>query len=336
MLGSWGIWIDVLPALGFLQTVEIWADDTVTPAVSVTLASVLVSLVWVVMTVLAAKNIPGALEMLVLQRLKIRPGERNAITTITRYALLLIGIVGAFSAIGIGWGKVQWLAAAVSVGLGFGLQEIFANFVSGLIILFERPVRVGDLVTVGTATVGTTDGFVTRIQMRATTVTDFNRRELIIPNKQFITGSIINWSLSDPMIRVVVKVGVAFGTDTEKAKKILLQIADANPLILKRPEPMAVFTQFGESTLDLELRAFLPSRDERPQASDELHTRIDVEFRKAGIEIALPQRDINVRTETAAEWMRGQGAQTTPPAGEHRRPAPSSAPPGPAGHRPPR
>ena len=128
-------------------------------------------------------------------------------TRLLRYAITAIGIIVTFGAMGLRWSGIQWLVAALSVGLGFGLQEIVANFVCGLIILFERPFRVGDVVTIGDQT-----GTVTRIQIRATTVTDWDRRELIVPNKEFITGKLINWSLSDPITRVVVPVGVAYGS----------------------------------------------------------------------------------------------------------------------------
>jgi len=142
-----------------------------------------------------AKNIPGLLEIVVLQKLPIDTGGRFAVTAIARYLITVVGVVVAFGAIGVGWSKVQWLVAAISVGLGFGLQEIFANFVSGLMLLFERPIRIGDVVTVGGIT-----GTVTRIRIRATTITDWDRKELVIPNKEFITGQVVNWTLSDAMV----------------------------------------------------------------------------------------------------------------------------------------
>ncbi|MFT4512230.1 MAG: potassium efflux system protein [Planctomycetota bacterium] len=283
VLAIWAIWVDVLPALGIFQDVSLWQE--------VTLADALLSAIVLIMTFLAARNIPGVLQLTLLQRLQVHEGERHAITTIARYTIILIGLVYGFSTLGIGWGKLQWLAAGVSVGLGFGMQEIFANFISGLIILFERPVRVGDLVTVGGV-----DGYVTRIKMRATTIRDFNRKELVIPNKEFITGSIVNWTLSDSITRLIVKVGVAYGSDTHLAREVLLRIASENSNILDKPKPKALFMGFGDSTLEFQLRVFTINVDVWPEVIDGLHHRIDQEFRKAGIEIAFPQRDLHIRS----------------------------------------
>jgi potassium efflux system protein len=193
--------------------------------------------------------------------------------------------------IGIGWSKVQWLAAAMVVGLGFGLQEIFANFVSGLILLFERPIRIGDTVTVGDVT-----GEVTRIQIRATTITDWNRKELVIPNKEFVTGQVINWTLSDSTLRVIVPVGIAYGSNTQLAEEILAKVAKENDLVLAEPKSKVLFLEFGESSLNFELRVFVSSVEYLLKVRHQLHKAIDQEFRRAGIEIAFPQRDIHVRS----------------------------------------
>jgi potassium efflux system protein len=134
--------------------------------------------------------------------------------------IIIVGAMTVFGSLGVSWDKLQWLAAALSVGLGFGLQEIFGNFVSGLIILFERPVRIGDTVTIGTFS-----GTVSKIRIRATTITDFDRKEVIIPNKAFVTERLINWSLSDTVTRVVIRLGVAYGSDLDKVKEVLLKAA---------------------------------------------------------------------------------------------------------------
>jgi len=286
-IGLWFIWADVLPALGYFDRVALWtdADDFVS------IADVAIGITITALTIFAARNIPGLLEMIALQRLPLEPAVRFAITTVVRYAITIIGIVLAFGAIGIGWSKVQWLAAAITVGLGFGLQEIFANFVSGLIILFEQPIRVGDIVTVGDVT-----GVVSRIRIRATTITDYDRKEYIVPNKEFVTGRMLNWTLSDNISRVTVQVGVAYGSDTEKARQLLAQVAADNPNVLEDPAPLVTFEGFGDSTLNLFLRAYLPSLDNRLAVITELHTAIDEQFKKAGIEIAFPQRDLHVRS----------------------------------------
>jgi potassium efflux system protein len=283
VIGLWLIWGEILPALGMLSEVSLWPGTS--------LAHLGRALVILIVTVIAARNIPGLLEMAVLQRLPLEASVRFAITTISRYLISLLGVILAFDAIGIGWDKVQWLAAAVTVGLGFGLQEIFANFVSGLIILVERPMRVGDTVTVGDTT-----GTVTRIRMRATTITDWNRKELLVPNKEFITSRLVNWSLSDRILRLVVPVGIAYGSDTEQAAQLLLEVAREHPDVLDEPEPSVVFMDFGESSLDFELRAFLPGVEVLPKVRNDLHMAIDAAFREAGIEIAFPQRDIHIRS----------------------------------------
>lgn len=260
----------------------------------VTLAHVLLALAIAVLTVIANKNLPGLLEISILQRLPLEPAGRYAITTLARYIITLAGLVVSLGTIGIGWAKVQWLAAAITFGLGFGLQEIFANLVSGLIILFERPVRLGDTVTVGDVS-----GTVTKIRMRATTITSWDRQELIVPNKEFITGRVVNWTLTDSTQRLTLKVGVAYGSDIALTQELLLAVAREHPVVLTDPPPTAFMEAFGESTLNFTLRVFLPALDKLLTVRHELLTAIDERFRSAGIEIAFPQRDVHVRFESA-------------------------------------
>ncbi len=271
-------------------------ERTEAQPLEVSLADLGLALVILVGSIVAARNLPALLEMILLQRLPLDSGARYAIKTVTSYTITILGITMAFGALGIGWSNVQWLAAALTFGLGFGLQEIFANFVSGLIILVERPVRLGDLVTVGTV-----EGRVTRIRIRATTITDWDRRELLVPNREFITGQVTNWTLTDPITRVVIPVGVAYGSNTIKARETLLRIAQESEFVMDDPAPSAIFNGFGDSTLNLSLRVFLPTRDVWAALMNQLHTRIDEEFAKDGIEIAFPQLDVHVRdTPTSA------------------------------------
>jgi potassium efflux system protein len=286
--GIWYVWNDVLPALGELAKNELWRMST---EEIVTLGSVAMALFLAVLTVIVTRNVPGLLEIIVLRRLPLDRGVRFAITTLFRYTLAVIGMVLAFGKIGIGWSKVQWLIAAMTVGLGFGLQEIFANFVSGLIILFEQPIRVDDVVTIGEVT-----GKVTKIRIRATTIRRWDQRELIVPNKEFITGHLINWTLSDNVLRREFLVGIAYGSDTAKAERILYEVAKANPLVLKDPEPMVIFKAFGDNSLEFELRVYISGIDNYVPVWHSINCAIDQEFRKAGIEIAFPQRDIHIRS----------------------------------------
>ena len=280
--GSWAIWEQVLPAL------QVFSRMTVG---SIPLGSLLSAIVVLVVTLLAGRNLPGLLEASVLERLPIDKGSRDAIKLASGYALIIGGILAASNLIGLQWNNIQWLAAALTVGLGFGLQEIFANFVSGIIILFERPVRLGDVVTIDNVS-----GTVTRIQIRATTITDWDRKEYIVPNKEFVTGKLLNWTLTDRTNRIQINVGVAYGSDVDRALELLRRVAQQHPAVLSDPAPVAAFERFGDSALELSLRCFLPSLEQRLKIVTELHQQIDKLFREAKIEIAFPQRDLHLRS----------------------------------------
>jgi len=241
-------------------------------------------------TYVVVQNLPGLLELAVLRATTSDTGTRHAITTLSQYAVTAAGAALLFNVLQVDWAKFGWVAAALSVGLGFGLQEVVANFVCGLIVLFERPIRVGDVVTLE-GIIGT----VTKIQMRATTVTNWDRQDLVVPNKNLITGTILNWTLSASLNRIVIPVGVAYGSDTEKARQILLDVAADHPNVLDDPTPMASFEQFADSSLNLVLRAYLPDLDNRLRTITELHTEIDKRLAAGGIEIPFPQRDLHLR-----------------------------------------
>lgn len=251
----------------------------------------LLSLFIFLITFVAARNIPGLLSLAVFSRLNLGPGGNFAFTTIVRYFIVLFGVVIALNKIGITWDKVQWLAAAITLGIGFGLQEIFANFVAGLILLFERPLRIGDIVTVGDVS-----GKVTEIKIRATTIQQFNNRDLVVPNKDFITNQLTNWTLKDSILRFELMVGIAYGSDTRKAEEILKRIVEEHPHIIDEPAPQVIFNAFGASTLDFIIRAHVGQVGNLVSTQHELHFQIDDAFREAGIEIAFPQQDIHLRS----------------------------------------
>lgn len=298
------IWIDMLPALtvldripaipGSVEVVEQTTGDDAADAIAVvpriSVGDLGLAVLALLMTIIAARNVPGLLDISIPKRFPLDAGARYAITTLSRYVIVAAGIVVGANFLGIGWSKIQWLVAAVSVGLGFGLQEIFANFVSGLIILFERPIRIGDIVTVE----GTT-GFVTRIQTRATTVTNWDRQEFIVPNKEFITGRLLNWTRSDKLNRAVISVGVAYGSDTALVTELLKKVAQAHPNVLSEPEPLITFDEFGDSSLNFTVRVYLPDFEKRLITIHELNQGIDQAFRDAGVEIPFPQRDVHFR-----------------------------------------
>lgn len=295
VVGLGVIWSDLLPALSILENVSLW-QHTVTQqgqqvVQSITLANVAIAVVVGVIVAIAARNLPGVLEVAVLRRISIESASRYAITTILKYVIAGIGIVVVFSTLGVGWSDVQWLVAALGVGLGFGLQEIFGNFVSGLVILFERPIRIGDTVTVGELT-----GTVSRLRIRATTITDWDNKEIIVPNKTFITERLINWTLTDPVTRVIIKVGIAYGSDTVLAHKLMLDTARANPLVLDRPEPMVLFMGLGDSSLEFEVRVFVRELGDRLPYTHQFLMTIEKTLREHGIEIPFPQRDLHIRT----------------------------------------
>ena len=308
LVGLWLIWSDVVPALRFLDrwpigstlvqvTEQVLQKDGTFETVyneevrTITIANLIMAAFIFTLTVTAARNIPGLLEMTVLQRLPIDRSTAYAVTALVRYSLVLIGIMLASRTVGIGWSKVQWLAAALTFGLGFGLQEIFANFVSGIIILFEQPVRVGDVVTIDGVS-----GVVNRIRIRATTITDWDRKEYIVPNREFITGRLLNWTLSDTMNRVVINIGVAYGSDTSLVRETILQVAKEHENVLEDPAPLVTFESFGDSSLNFVLRAYLPNLDNRLHTIHDLHATINDRLAEKNIEIPFPQRDLHLRS----------------------------------------
>lgn len=277
---------------GEAKGVDLIAEIVGVSGTRITVADVGLALILLALTLMIARNFPALIELGVLRHLPLDSGARFAITTLSRYFILLLGIPIALGAIHIGWAQVQWLAAALTFGLAFGLQEIFANFISGIIILLERPVRPGDIVTVDGV-----DGRIVRIRMRATVMIDWDRKEYLIPNKNFITGSVINWTLADPVTRMIVPVGIAYGSDTRLARKLMLQAAKSIKHILEDPKPNVIFVGFGESSLDFQIRIFINDRDLWPVVMNEVHLAVDEAFRDNGIEIPFPQRDLHLRSD---------------------------------------
>jgi len=296
ILGAAGlsaIWSDVLPALGFFDKIILWhytgiieGTEQILP---VTIWDLLLALFIIILTLMSAKRLPAVIEILLLQSSSISSGSRYTITTLVNYIIIGLGIFTVFKMLGAEWAKLQWLFAALSVGIGFGLQEIVANFISGIIILFERPIRVGDYVSVGE-----NEGVVSKIQIRATTIMTRDRKELLVPNKEFITGQLLNWSLSDPTSRLIIPVGVAYGSDIPLARKLLLEAAEENEQVLKEPNPQVLFFSFGDNTLDLQLRCFIGNVDYLLKTTSQINEAINNKFNEADINIAFPQRDVHL------------------------------------------
>lgn len=291
----WLIWSSLFPALSIFDGFEVWTYETGLDAdrnpieVAVSLWDILQSLVIVGLTFIAARNLPGFLEIFVLNRLGVDQGTRYAVTTILGYVIVAVGIIIGFNQLGLQWSQLKWIATGLSVGIGFGLQKIIANFISGLIILFERPIRIGDYVTIGDQS-----GTVSRIQIRATTLKDLDNLEILIPNEALISERVTNWTLSSSVTRLIVPVGIAYGSDTDAARDIMLEAVRALPKVLSTPAPNVLFMGFGESSLDFQIRVFLKTFDDRVPMTHIIHTEINKALEAANIAIPFPQRDLNI------------------------------------------
>ncbi len=295
VIGFWMIWKNILPAFSFLDRIVLWQhlvnvdqQDVYQP---ITLTNLLLAGLYVFIAVVAVRNFSGVMELLVFRRLQIEAGGRYAVNQLAKYVLVSIGFISVANELGGSWSQVQWLVAALSVGLGFGLQEIFANMVSGIILLFERPIRVGDTVTIGTVT-----GKVSRIQMRATTLIEMDQKDLIVPNKTFITSQLINWTLSDSVTRVVIPISIAYGSDVELVHKVMMDTVKSMPLVLAEPEPSVVLVGFGDSSLNFSIRIFVSELFNRMPVTHDFHVRLEKALREHNIEIPFSQRDICVRS----------------------------------------
>lgn len=233
----------------------------------------------------------GMAETQVLARRNVDRGVRDAVRKLLHYAIVLVGILLALSMLGLGLQNFVVLLGAFGVGIGFGLQDIVNNFLSGLILLFERPIKVGDGVLIDGEY-----GTVLRIGMRSTVVQNLDEAELIVPNAQMISQKVTNWTLSNRRVRLVVPVGVAYGSDLETVLAILLETGLQHLEVLGNPKPSPLFVQFGASSLDFELRVWISNVDHRPRIKNELLLYIDKRFREAGIEIPFSQHDLHIRS----------------------------------------
>jgi len=293
VLGLWAIWSGVLPAFARFEEITLWhytgmvgGEEKVVPF---TLASMGLILMTIALATVAARNLPALIEILLLQRMSVSSGSRYAVKTLTGYLIAAAAVMLVFSTLGLSWDKMQWLVAALGVGIGFGLQEIVANFISGIIILFERPVRVGDIVTIGDTT-----GAVTKIRIRATTIRNWDKQELLVPNKEFITGRLLNWTLSDTLNRIVINVGIDYDNDVRLAMRLLEEAVKEEERVLEDPAPLFSFEGFGDNALTLIVRCYLDTLDHRIAVTTALHQAINDKFREHGISIPYPQRDVHL------------------------------------------
>lgn len=275
-------------AKNLLQT--IFASGIRIRDIDITLGEVLAFALVMTASIVIARIVAYLLQEEFLPRLGMQRGLPYAISTVARYVILLIGFSLALAALGIDLSKATLLAGAFGVGIGFGLQNVVNNFVSGLILLFERPVQVGDTVEIGTLL-----GEVTEIGIRASTIKTFQGAEVIVPNGDLIAKEVVNWTLSNRRRRVEISIGVAYGTDPEEVLAILERSARDHPAVGDDPEPSVIFTGFGESSLDFQLRCWVDDFSQSLQVASELRIAINRALGDAGIEIPYPQRDIRIR-----------------------------------------
>ncbi|CAI0911064.1 Potassium efflux system KefA precursor [Serratia rubidaea] len=305
------LWSEIHSAFAFLENISLWnvtsTSNGVDSVQSITLGAVLIAVLVIMVTTQLVRNLPALLELAVLQHLDLSPGTGYAITTITKYLLLLIGAILSFSWIGIEWSKLQWVVTALTFGLGFGMQEIFSNFISGLIILFEKPIRIGDTVTIRNLT-----GSVTKINTRATTISDWDRKEIIVPNKAFITEQFVNWSLSDAITRVVLTVPAPAEANSEEVTKILTDAARRCSLVLDTPPPEVYLVDLQQGIQIFELRIYAAEMGHRMPLRHEMHQLILAGYREHGI--TLPYPPFQVRTDTLSRITNhdGRAVSSTP------------------------
>ncbi len=257
----------------------------------ITLSSVFLFLIVLAITYFFAKFTNFFILRRLLKRFNVDEGLRFTLQRINFYTLMLIGVIIAFQFIGIDLSGLAVIFGMLSVGIGFGLQNITSNFVSGIILLLERPIKIGDRVMVGD-----TEGDVLDINIRSTTISSLNNVSIIIPNSDFISSKVINWSHGDPKVRITIDVGVSYDSDLDLVLHTLREVADEHPNVLKRPEPDVLFLSFGDSAWNLRLRVWLPNPKNHHKIRSELNIAIVRKFRERNIEIPFPQQDLHVRS----------------------------------------
>lgn len=297
MLKIWG-----MSDAGLTLIVQYLRDGFQIGKVTVVPVKVLFAILALSMILLISGWLKQRLKQSWLKRTRLDRGAREALVTMSGYTGVAIGILIALSMAGVDFANLAIIAGALSVGIGFGLQNIVNNFVSGLILLFARPIRTGDWIVVGG-----TEGYVKQISIRSTQIQTFDQADVIVPNSELISGQVTNWMLESARGRLIVPIGVAYGTDPGRVRDILLNIAQEHPRVLKDvpgvPNPRVMFRNFGASSLDFELRCFIREIDYRIIVHSDINYAIDKAFREAGIEIPFPQQDIHLRT-----WQPDLGA----------------------------
>jgi len=261
------------------------------PGISVSPISLILAILILLVTILISKLLRRFLRRNVFSRSQISQGTQELISRVVHYVVMILGVFVVLEYLGIDLTALAAISAVLMVGIGFGLQNITSNFISGLILLFERPIQVGDMVEVGGIL-----GRIRAIKARSTTVETFDNVSIIVPNSQFISESVTNWSHEDLRTRVHVRVGVAYSSDVEQVRDALLAVGAAHPEVLEDPEPRVVFHEFGDSSLNFDLMVWTEDPTRQLLIRSDLHFAIVRAFREKGIEIPFPQRDLHIRS----------------------------------------
>jgi small-conductance mechanosensitive channel len=286
ILVDWGLFnipseaIQGFLALGFSVGEKKITIGLVLAALAILYGSFIVS--WAIQTVLMEE---------VLRRRQVERGVRMSMARLVHYVLVLVGFMIALSALGFDLKNITILGGALGIGIGFGLQTVVSNFVCGLILLFERPLKVGDVIELGNQM-----GQVKKLGLRATVVQTFDQAEVVVPNTDLISNQVTNWTLADRRMRFTIPIGVAYGSDIGLVMKTLAGIAEENTMVLKDPAPQVLFTSLGASSLDFDFRIWLGDFNDRRKVQSDLLVEIDRRFRDLGIEIPFPQSDLHLRS----------------------------------------
>jgi small-conductance mechanosensitive channel len=284
---------------GFLDT-RLFTIGTTEITLSAIFMFLFILLVVVILSRLFARKF---LERILI-RLQIEEGTRYTFRRIIELTLILIGAIIAFQSIGINLSGLAVIFGLLSVGIGFGLQNITSNFVAGLILLFERPIKVGDRVTVGGV-----EGDVMDINIRSTTVRSLNNIAIIVPNSEFVSSQVVNWSHGDRKIRLDIEVGVSYQSDLDTVLRSLKEVALENPEILRDPEPDVHLREFGDSSWNMKLRIWIDNPKRHPVVRSEINCAIVRKFRENGVEIPFPQRDFHLRSPLPTPLLVTQGVE---------------------------
>ncbi len=263
--------------------------------VGITISHLIVATVAVLLSLVASRIVRLTLRNKVFTRIHLDKGLEYALLRFVHYTILVIGVYIGLKTINIPLGAIVGLFAVIGVGIGFGLQNLASNFISGVILLLERPVKVGDRLEVNDVW-----GDVRRINLRTTVIMTTDNIAIIVPNSKLLENEVINYSYGDPKIRLQIPVGIAYGSDCQKATQILIRVASENSRILDYPKPKTWFREFGDSSLNFTLLCWIPDAIDKFDVVSEVNHAIDKAFRENGIEIPFPQRDLHLRSAPAA------------------------------------